>query len=325
MRHFANPEWLVLLVIPAGVFILYFIRKGRTDPAVLFPDTAVFRHIGVGMGQFKRVLSLFLAVEAVSLLIIAMARPQANQMLNTRDARGIDIILALDISSSMEALDFQPLTRIDAAKEVVSDFVKLRSNDRIGLTVFAAHSFTLCPLTLDYSILLDFLETAEQSRIEDGTAIGSAIATSVNRLRTSESITKIVILLTDGMNNRGKLDPLTAARVAQTLGIKVYTIGVGSEGQAPIRIDGRMMYTETHIDEETLKTVANITSGKYYRAKNKQELDGIYHEIDSLEKSKIEYNEWVEYDDMYAGFLTAGAILLLLSFLLDRTFLRREP
>ena len=325
MFRFDDPVWLILLVVPVWIFIFYFLKKGRTDPTAIFPDISIFKYTGSGMGKLKRVVSLFLIVEAISLLIFAMARPQSGQKQHTRSARGIDIILALDISSSMEAMDFHPLTRFEAAKEVVSDFIKLRTSDRIGLTVFAAQSFTLCPLTLDYDIVADFLERAAESRIEDGTAIGSAIATSVNRLRSSDAKSKIIILLTDGMNNRGNIDPLTAARISETLGIKIYTVGVGSEGRAPIKIDGRLVFAETHIDEETLKEVSRITDGKYYRAKNTRELEGIYEEIDRLETSDIKYAEWIEYDEMYAGFLKAGFFLLLLSFVLDRTILRRLP
>ncbi len=325
MFRFADPLWLLLLIIPVGVFVAFILRKGKSEPGVVFSNTEVFRHIGTGYGAFKRGLSLFLLAEAAVLLIIAMARPQSGQQLHTRDARGIDIILALDISSSMEAMDFHPLTRIEAAQDVVRDFIRMRTSDRIGLTVFAAQAYTLCPLTLDYDMVSDFLDRAAESRIEDGTAIGSAIATSVNRLRTSAAASKIVILLTDGMNNRGQLDPLTAARIAQTLGIKVYTIGVGSEGQAPIKVDGRTVFAETHIDEATLREVSAMTGGNYYRAKNARELMGIYEEIDSLEKTDIEYDEWVEYDEMYVGFLTAGFIVLLLAFLLEGTVLGRIP
>ena len=325
MFRFADPWWLLLLVVPAGVFVSFFLRKGRTDPTLFFPDTSVFDRIGSSAGQFKRILSLFLIVQAVSLLIVAMARPQTGRSFHERSTRGIDIMLALDISSSMEAMDFDPLTRLEAAKEVVSDFIKLRKSDRIGLVVFAAQSYTLCPLTLDYDIVEQFLERADEARIEDGTAIGSAIATSVNRLRTSDAKNKIAILLTDGMNNRGKLDPLTAARIAKTLGIRVYTIGMGTEGRAPIRVDGRLVFAETHIDEKTLREVADITGAQYYRATNAKELMGIYEEIDRLETSKIQYNEWVEYDEKYAGFLMGGFVLLIITFLLDRTYLRRLP
>ncbi len=325
MYLFADPVWLVLLIIPVWIFISYFLKKGKSDPSVRFPSISMFKKIGTGMGSFKRILSLFLVVETLSLLIIAMARPQSERYSRTRTDQGIDIILALDISSSMEAMDFQPLTRIEAAKEVVNNFIKKRQSDRIGVVVFAAQSFTLCPLTLDYEMLTSFLDHVEDSRIEDGTANGSAIATSVTRLKNSEAKSKIIILLTDGMNNRGNIDPLTAAKVSRTLGVKIYTIGVGSEGLAPIKIDGNMVMAETHIDEETLKEVSRITNGNYYRAKNKSELQGIYGEINKLETSKITYNEWIEYDEKYMGFLKAGFIFLLISFVLDRTFLRRLP
>lgn len=325
MFRFANPLWLLLLVFPVWIFIGHFFKKKKNEATVLFSDIRIFKRIGHSSGRFKRLVSLFILVEAVSLLIIAMARPQMGQTVNERSARGIDIILALDISSSMEAMDFHPQTRIEAAKDVVRDFVTLRKSDRIGLIVFAAQSFTLCPLTLDYDIVADFLERADESRLEDGTAIGSAIATSVNRLRESDAKNKVVILLTDGMNNRGKIDPLTAARIAETFNIRIYTIGVGSEGKAPIRVDGRTVYAETHIDEVTLKEVSKITNGNYYRAKNTHELMGIYEEIDRLETSKIKYKEWVEYDEMYVAVMRIGFLLLVLSFILDRTFLRRLP
>lgn len=325
MFRFANPWWLLLLIVPLWAFFSHFLKKGHTDPTIIFPDTRIFQKIGYGAGRLKRIISLFLLVEAVSLLIIAMARPQSGRTMNERTTRGVDIILAIDVSSSMEAMDFHPKTRLEAAKEVVSDFIMMRRSDRIGLVAFAAQSYTLCPLTLDYDIVEQFLERVDEARIEDGTAIGSAIATSVNRLRDSDAVSKIIILLTDGMNNRGKLDPLTAARLAKTLGIKVYTIGVGTEGSAPIKVDGRIMLAETHIDEETLKEVSNITGASYYRAKNTQELQGIYEEIDRLETSKINYKEWVEYDELFATFLAAGFCMLLLTIVLDRTFLRKLP
>ena len=325
MFRFSNPLWLVLLIVPAWALISFFIKKGRSDPTVVFSDISVFKEIGDGGGMVKRVVSLVIIVGAVSILILAMARPQLCQNMNIRTAYGIDIILAMDISSSMEAMDFDPYTRFEASKNVVSEFIRHRTSDRIGLVLFAAQSFTLCPLTLDYIMLNSFLERAADSRIDDGTAIGSAIATSANRLRDSDAKNKIIILLTDGMNNRGNLDPLTAAKVAQTLGIRVYAIGVGTEGQAPIKINGRTMLTETHIDEDTLKEVAKITGGKYYRAKNSLQLKGIYSEIDQLETTKVKYTEWVEYDELYPGFIRAGFILLIISFVLNGSFLRRLP
>ncbi|MFC1606930.1 VWA domain-containing protein [Candidatus Latescibacterota bacterium] len=325
MMKFANPEWLVLLIVPLLSLYLFFRKRGGSDPTILFSNTEIFRKIGTGSGKFKRILSLLLCHGAVIILILAMARPQAGTSFHTRTARGIDIILAIDISSSMAAMDFHPLTRFEAAKGVVEDFVDNRDSDRVGLVVFAAQSFTLCPLTLDYEMLKAFLERAWDSRIDDGTAIGSAIATSVNRLRDTDAKSRIVILLTDGMNNRGNIDPQTAARLAETLKIKIYTIGVGTEGKAPFRMNGREFWSETHIDEKSLKEVAELTGGKYYRAKNTRELEGIYDEIDRLETTKIDYKEWVEYEERYTRFLKAGFLLLMLVFVMDRTVLRRLP
>ncbi len=325
MFRFANPFWLVLLIIPLVVFVLFFRKKGR-DATVLFPDAGVFRKIAGYRGKVKRILSLLLALEAVTILVLAMARPQSGRAFHTRTTRGIDIVLALDISSSMGAMDFNPLTRFEAAREVVKEFISNRVSDRLGLVVFAAQSFTLCPLTLDYDILRQFLEDAWEARIDDGTAIGSAIATSVNRLRESDAKSKVIILLTDGMNNRGNIDPPTAARMAAALGIRVYTIGVGTEGQAPQRMeDGRIYMVETHIDEETLRNVAGVTGGKYYRAKNVRELQGIYDEIGALETTKISVREWVEYDEKYPLLLMCGLVMLVLTFIMDRTVCRRIP
>ena len=325
MFRFFSPIWLILLVIPAITVFMYFRKKGRSDASLIFSDISVFKKTGTGMGKVKRYISLGIAVTAIIYLILAMARPQSGKQYRSRSTYGIDIILALDISSSMAALDFHPLTRFEAAKEVVQDFISNRTSDRIGLVVFAAQSFTLCPLTLDYNILSSFLENAWESRIDDGTAIGLSVATSINRLRNSDAKSKIIILLTDGMNNRGNIDPLTAARMAKTLGIRIYTIGVETEGRAPMNLQGGIIWTETHIDEASLKEVAQISGGKYYRATNTGELKGIYDEIGKLETTKINYNEWVEYDEMYNGFLRAGLFLIILSFLFDKTFLRRLP
>jgi len=325
MFRFADPIWLLLLVIPVWMVVSHILRRGRGEPTLLFPDVHSLKLAGSGMGSLKRTISVVVAAQAIVLLVLAMSRPQSGQAMHQRTSRGIDIVLALDISSSMEAMDFNPLTRIEAAKNVVKDFIKMRTSDRIGLVAFAGQSFTLCPLTLDYDMVAEFLQNAEETRLEDGTAIGSAIATAVNRLRDSDAKSRVIILRTDGMNNRGNVDPLTAARVAETLGIRIYTIGVGSEGRAPIRIDGRLLYTETDIDDETLTKVAQITGGIYYRAKNPEELESIYGEIDRLETTEIKSTEWVEYDEQFPDFLWLGFGLLLLSFVADRTILRRLP
>ncbi len=326
MFRFADPLWLILLAIPLIVLFQYFRRRGRADATVTFSDIRVFRAVAGSTGRIKRILSIILMLEAVIVLVLAMARPQTGKTFQTRTTRGIDIVLALDISSSMGAMDFDPLTRFEAAREVLKDFVSQRVSDRIGLVVFAAQSFTLCPLTLDYEILREFLENAWGARLEDGTAIGSGIATSLNRLRESDAKSRVVILLTDGMNNQGSIDPLTAARMAATMGVRIYTIGMGTEGQAPQRMDdGRVFLVETHIDEETLKKVADSTGGKYYRAKNVRELQGIYDEIGAMETTKISFREWIEYKELFPMFLLGGLVLLVLSFVIDRTLFRRLP
>jgi Ca-activated chloride channel homolog len=325
MLRFDSPYWLILLIIPVVSFIFFLKRKKGAEPAVIFSYTEVFKIIGTGRGKLKRYLPLIISLIGVIILIFAMARPQAGRKFHERSTYGIDIILAMDISSSMSAMDFNPLTRFEAAREVVKEFIDTRKSDRIGLVAFAAQSFTLCPLTLDYYILSSFLENAWYSRLDDGTAIGLAIATSVNRLRNSDAKSRIIILLTDGMNNSGNLDPLSAARLAEALKIRIYTIGVGTEGRAPMIVDGRTLWTETHIDEKSLTEVASITGGKYYRATNKDELKGIYDEIGKLETSRIKYNEWIEYNELYAKFLYIGFALLLFSFLLEKLFLRRMP
>ena len=325
MFRFASPYWLLALAVPAFVAVRFFLKRGKTDAALVFSDTGIFRAVGTGFGRAKRIASFVLGITTVTILILGMARPQSGLSYNTRTTYGIDIILTMDISSSMAAMDFDPLTRFEAAREVVKDFIGNRTSDRIGLVVFSAQSFTLCPLTLDYRMLDEFVDMAWDSRIDDGTAIGSAIATSINRLRDSEAESKIVILLTDGMNNRGNIDPITAAQLAGTYNIKIYTIGVGTEGQAPMMVHGRQVWTETHIDEETLREVAALTGGTFYRATNRAELEHIYDEINRLETTKIDYREWVEYDEHYRGFLTAGFVLSILTFLCDRTILRRIP
>ncbi len=325
MFRFALPLWLILLAIPVYVVVRFFIKKGRADATVIFSDIGMLKTVSGSTGVFKRTISFLIPVVAVTILIFAMARPQSGQGFQRRTSRGIDIILTLDISSSMNAREFRNLTRYEAARNVVIDFIGKRTSDRIGLVVFAAQSFTLCPLTLDYEIVRSQVVNARNSILDDGTAIGSAIATSINRLRESDAKSKIVILLTDGMNNRGNLDPITAAKLGKTLGIRIYTIGVGSEGRAPMDINGRTVWTETHIDEETLRDVADITGGKYYRAKNVEELQGIYDEIDKLETVEIEYDEWVSYDELYASFLKAGFALLIISLLFDKMFIRRLP
>ncbi|MCK5329311.1 MAG: VWA domain-containing protein, partial [Candidatus Latescibacteria bacterium] len=236
---------------------------------------------------------------------------------------------SLDVSPSMKALDFQPRNRLEAAKDVVAEFIGDRLSDRVGMVVFAAESYTQCPLTLDYAMLLNFLKDIEAGMLGDGTAIGTAIGTCVNRLRESKTESKLVILLTDGMSNRGEIDPITAARTAAAMQVKIYTIGVGKEGRAPFKVKGafgeRYEWMETHIDEETLKEIARITGGRYYRATDKRKLSEIYREIGELEKTEIETKEYLHTTELVGYVLLAALGLLMIELVLAHTRFRSIP
>lgn len=266
---------------------------------------------------------------ALVLGILALARPQDHDVVEERFAEGVDIMLVLDTSTSMRAQDFSP-NRFEAAREVASDFVLDRTSDRVGLVVFAAKAFTQTPLTLDYDFLLRMLDEVEIGVIEDGTAIGTAVAMAVNRLKESTAESKVIILLTDGQNNRGEIDPVTASDVAETMDVRIYSIGVGAYGEAPFLFDDpfggqRRRMVPVEIDEEMLMTVAENTGGKYFRATNKQALRDIYDEIGELEKTKIEERVYTDYQERYTLFLLPAFGLLLLELLLSNTRLRRTP
>jgi len=273
---------------------------------------------------------MILRMLAIFIFILAMARPQAGQELEEIITEGIDIILTLDASGSMKAEDFKPQNRLGAAKEVMEEFIKSRHNDRIGLVVFARHSFTQCPLTLDYGVLLDLLGKIDIGMIEDGTAIGTAIANSVNRLRDSEAKSKVMILLTDGINNAGKIDPPTAAKTARALGIKIYTIGAGKPGTAlyPIQdsiFGKRYVRMNTEIDEALLREIADETGGMYFRAKDEKGLKEIYQTISELEKTKIETREYANYTELFGAFMLPGLIIFLSGIVLSGTVFRKMP
>lgn len=266
---------------------------------------------------------------AFSLMIVALARPQGVEQQSKTNAEGIDIMLSLDISGSMLARDFQP-DRLTAAKEVAGSFIADRQGDRIGLAVFAGEAFTQSPLTTDKSTLQTLLARVRSGVIEDGTAIGNGLATALNRLRESEAKSKVVILLTDGVNNRGEISPLTAADIAADMGIKVYTIGVGKRGKAPypaIDMFGNMTYQmmEVEIDEKTLSEIASRTGGKYFRATDKQKLKAIYDEINQMEKSKVEITDLTIYHEEWVPLLLLALALLVLEFLFTHIILKRIP
>lgn len=326
--EFAHPELLLLLVF-VPVVGLWSWWRARQQRGLHFSNVrlaqAAPRTVWARLGWLPAVLRM----GVLTLGILALARPQLRNVTQERFAEGVDIMMVLDTSTSMRAQDFEP-NRFEAARDVGNEFIQSRLSDRVGLIVFAAKAYTQTPLTLDYSFLQRMLGEVEVGVIEDGTAIGTALAMAVNRLKDTEAESKVVILLTDGQNNRGEIDPVTAAEIAQTLGVRVYAIGVGTRGEAPFVFDHpfagkqrRMVPVE--IDEEMLQSVAEKTGGQYFRATNKDALRAIYDEISELEKTKIEERTYVNYDEQYATFLWPAFFLLLLEVLLSTTRLRRVP
>lgn len=328
--RFANPEFLALLIVIPFLIWWYTKRQGRMTGTLRYSSLGVVKTTtNPKAWKYRHVLFAFRTL-AIILLIIGFARPQSGRTEEEVITEGIDIMLAMDVSGSMAAEDFKPKNRLEAAKVVAADFIKGRRNDRIGMVVFAAKSFTQCPLTLDYGILLDFLGKIQIGMIEDGTAIGMGIATAVNRLRDSRAKSKVIILLTDGVNNRGELDPLTAARIAHALGIRIYTIGAGTRGDALYPVEDpffgkRYVRMPVEIDEESLTKIANITGGKYFRATDRESLAKIFKEIDSLEKTKIEVKEYTRYKELFVNFLAVALSLVLLEIFLGNTKWRKIP
>ncbi|HEX9973172.1 MAG TPA: VWA domain-containing protein [bacterium] len=331
MLRFANPEFLLLLgIIPFLVF--WYIRNNKKAGGTLrFSNIGVIKNISrTPSRRYRHILFSFRMI-VISLLILGFARPQAGTKEEKIITEGIDIILAMDISSSMLAEDLaQHRNRLDVTKEVATQFIKERANDRIGMVVFSGKSFTQCPLTLDYGIVLNFLKEIQIGMIEDGTAIGMAIANCVNRLRTSKAKSKVVILLTDGRNNRGELDPLTAAQIAKTMNVRIYTIGAGKRGEAMYPIDDpflgkRYVPMRVDIDDESLTKIASITGGRYFRATDKTSLEKIYQEIGELEKTKIEVKEFTRYEELFIKFLALAFGVLMLEIILANTRFRRIP
>ena len=273
---------------------------------------------------------MILRMLALFIFILAIARPQAGQKEEEIITEGIDIILTLDTSSSMKAEDFKPQNRLGAAKEVLREFIKSRHNDKIGLVVFARYSLTQCPLTLDYGVLFDLLDSIDIGMIEDGTAIGTAIANSVNRLRDSKAKSKIIVLLTDGINNAGKIDPPTAAKAAASFGIKIYTIAAGTPGGALYPIEDpifgkRYVRMDTEIDEGLLQEIADETGGLYFRAKDEGGLKEIYETISKLEKTEIETKEYANYTELMQFFMSLGLIIILMEVILSNTVFQKIP
>ena len=329
MISFYSPYAFLLFIPVIGLLVWRFLRWKKKDLRITFPSFIPLEDIGVRKSTRLRWLPWILRSAVIILLIIVIARPQAAFDEQEVHTQGIDIVLALDISSSMLAEDFQPKNRIIAAKEVAKEFISGRESDRIGLVAFAGESYTQCPLTLDYELLKEFMDRVDVGAIEDGTAIGMAIANGLNRLRDSEAESKVIILLTDGQNNRGEIDPLTAAQAATPLKVKIYTIGVGTEGTAPYPVQTpygvRYQQIPVKIDEDLLKKVAEITGGKYFRALDENKLRDIYKIIDQMETTEIEVKEYRSYSELFFPWALAALVLLLLEVVLVSTRLRKVP
>lgn len=330
-NYFANPDFLLLLLLLPGMVVWYRRKSGHRAGTLRYSNLGVVKSVEKLSNKKKYRHAIFaLRILGLAFLIVCFARPRAGRVEEKIITKGIDIVLALDISSSMLAEDFKPNNRLEAAKLVAADFIRGRQNDRIGMVVFAGKSFTQCPLTLDYGILLSFLEEVESGMIEDGTAIGMAIVNAVNRLRNSKAKSKIIILLTDGQNNRGELDPITAAKVADSFDVRIYNIGVGKRGTALYPVDDpifgkRYVQMPVQIDEATLKEIAKITDGSYYRATDKESLDLIFKEIDELEKTKIEVQKFTRFKELFPNYLFLALGLIVLEVVLANTKFRKIP
>lgn len=325
---FKNPEFFYLLLLIIPMIAWYIWQRKRLGASIQFSSTMGFSRIPKTWKYYFRHSVFVLQMLSLSMLVVALARPQSSNSSSTVTTKGIDIVIALDISSSMLAMDFRP-NRIEAAKDVAIQFVSGRTNDRIGLVVFAGESFTQCPLTTDRATVINLFKGLESGMIEDGTAIGNGLATAVSRLKESDAISKVVILLTDGENNRGEIAPVTAAELAKTFGIRVYTVGVGTIGMAPYPMQTpfgvQVRDVEVNIDEVTLEKIASTTDGKYFRATNNNKLAEIYQEIDKLEKSKIDVKEFRKEQEEYLNYALMGALLLILSMILKVTVFRNIP
>ena len=321
----------LLLFIPLIAYVVWYLFMGkRLKPSMKVSTTLPFAKDVKSFRNYLVHVPFALRVLTLALLIIVLARPQLTSEWEERDVEGIDIMLATDVSTSMLAMDLEP-NRLEAAKEVAQDFIAGRKDDNIGLTIFAGESFTQCPLTIDHIALANMLsaidcDIAAKGIIDDGTAIGMGIANSVSRLKDSKAVSKVIILLTDGINNRGEITPEAAADMAKEFGIRIYTIGVGTDKkEAPYPTPYGTMNVPVEIDEKTLENIAEATGGEYFRATDKESLRQIYSEIDKLERTKLNVQQYQEYEELYQIFALLAVLSLMLELLLRYTILRRIP
>jgi Ca-activated chloride channel homolog len=324
----ANPyyQYLLLLIIPLVVW--YILRRKKRHATLQVSNSFAFESLKPSWKNRLEHIPFALRVLALVLVILVLCRPQSSNSFQNVTTEGIDIVIALDISSSMLAEDLRP-NRLEAAKKVASNFISGRPNDNIGLVLFAAESFTQCPLTTDHTVLLNLFGSIKSGLIEDGTAIGLGLANAVSRIKDSQAKSKVIILLTDGSNNRGDIDPITAAEIAKTFGIRVYTIGVGRKGKAPYPFQTaygvQYQNIEVDIDEPPLRQIAQTTGGEFYRATSTNSLSSIYQKIDQLEKTKMNVHEYSKKHEEYRIFAIGALLVLLLEILLRNTILRRLP
>ena len=332
MNHitFAHPYLLLLLLVIPLMVVWYVLRYRKQKPALQFSNISLFRGVHKTLRQRAYPLLFILRMVAVGAIIIALARPQSMLSRQEMKVEGIDIVLAMDVSGSMLAEDFKP-NRLEAAKKVAADFIDGRKNDRMGLVVFAGEAFTQVPLTIDHNVLLKQLSTLKDGMMKDGTALGDGLATAINRIKDSEAKSKVIILLTDGINNQGAVDPQSAAEIAALYNIRLYTIGVGTQGLAPYPFRdqfGRKRYQNipVELDENLLTQMAQSTvDGQYFRATNKKSLQQIFKQIDEMEKSKIDVTQYAQTKDEYQGWLVLAAIALLFEILLALFYFRSTP
>ena len=325
---FAYPWVLYFLLIIPLMIAWYIFRGMKVQSSVKYSSLNIFKGVPSTIRERLRHIPFAVRMVAIGLLIVALARPQSFSSGENVTTEGIDIAMVLDISGSMLAEDLKP-NRLEAAKNVIDNFVEGRISDRIGLVVFSRDAFTQCPLTIDYNVLRNLLLDIRSGMIEDGTAIGNAIANGINRLKDSNAKSKIIILVTDGVNNSGEVDPISAAEMAKTFGIRVYTIGVGTRGEAPYPVKTpfgtRYQMVPVEIDEAVLQKISGLTDGQYFRATNKRALKEIYDKIDKLEKTKIEITSYKNASEKYHSWLWWGIILLLVELGLSGTILRKLP
>ena len=325
---FADSGYLFLLLLLIPLIVGYVLSRKKADASLQISDASVYAHAPKSYKYYLIHVPFILRMLALALLIMVLARPQTTNSWQNSEMEGIDIMLAIDVSTSMLAEDLKP-NRLEAAKQVAAEFINGRPNDNIGITLFAGESFTQCPLTVDHTVLLNLIKDVQCGFIEDGTAIGMGIANAVSRLKESKAKSKVVITLTDGTNNSGDISPLTAAEIAKSFGIRVYTIGVGTNGMAPYpyQVGGTVQYVNlpVEIDEKMLSEIASITQGNYFRATSNSKLEEVYQEIDKLEKTKLNVRQFSKRDEKYERFALAALLCVLLEILLRNSILKKIP